>query len=331
MKNIYFILLLAVSSSFYSQQASTLAVHDTRSTNDLPSTYHNEVKAEFKLKGVVGIPGDNTYSGMLTIAPWSDDSGGKIHQMNFNADGIFYRNAFQSSNWGSWNKILTQDVNGNVGIGTLGSAESKLDINANGSIPIIRGNGGYIPAGIKFRDDSYTSSGQIREWAIYKGNGWLKGLGFMRYDAVNACGSGICDVPLILLDDGNVHIGTPQKSLTVRSKVEIWDNVKVDAKLEAKEVKVTQAPTADFVFADTYELPKLEDVEKHIKKSKHLPEIASAKEMEKEGVNIGEFQIKLLQKIEELTLYSIEQNKQIKFLLERVEKLESISNDKKTN
>lgn len=80
--------------------------------------------------------------------------------------------------------------------------------------------------------------------------------------------------------------------------------------MEAKEVKVTLSPTVDFVFEENYSLPKLEDVEKHIKEKKHLPEIAS-KEMEKEGVNVGEFQIKLLQKIEELTLYSIEQNKQL--------------------
>lgn len=128
-------------------------------------------------------------------------------------------------------------------------------------------------------------------------------------------------------------------------------NVAVSGKLEATEVKVTQSPTADFVFEETYDLPKLEDVEKHIKERKHLPEIASAKEMEKDGVNVGEFQIKLLQKIEELTLYTIEQNKlnkiqteeiknqkekikqleqenqQIKSLLERVERLEK----KKTN
>ena len=62
----------------------------------------------------------------------------------------------------------------------------------------------------------------------------------------------------------------------------------------------------------------MEAVEKHIKEKKHLPEIASAKEMEKEGLNIGEFQIKLLQKIEELTLYSIEQSKQIKKLQEEI-------------
>ncbi|MDP9960364.1 hypothetical protein [Chryseobacterium lathyri] len=93
-------------------------------------------------------------------------------------------------------------------------------------------------------------------------------------------------------------------------------NALIHGKFEAKEVKVTLTPTADFVFENEYHLPKLEDVEKHIKEKKHLPEIASAKVMEKDGVNIGEFQIKLLQKIEELTLYSIEQNKQIKKLQE---------------
>lgn len=51
--------------------------------------------------------------------------------------------------------------------------------------------------------------------------------------------------------------------------------------------------------------------------------------MEKEGVNIGEFQIKLLQKIEELTLYSIEQNKQIKLLQEENKTLKSQSDDLK--
>ncbi|WP_228463864.1 MULTISPECIES: hypothetical protein [Chryseobacterium] len=91
-------------------------------------------------------------------------------------------------------------------------------------------------------------------------------------------------------------------------------NALLNGKFEAKEIKVSLTPTADFVFAKDYNLPKLEDVEKHIKEKKHLPEIASAKVMEQEGVNVGEFQIKLLQKIEELTLYSIEQNKQIKEL-----------------
>ncbi|WP_228457574.1 hypothetical protein [Chryseobacterium mucoviscidosis] len=113
-------------------------------------------------------------------------------------------------------------------------------------------------------------------------------------------------------------------------------NVAITNKLEAKEIKVTLTPTADFVFEKEYGLPKLEEVEKFVKENKHLPEIASAKEMEKEGVNVGEFQIKLLQKIEELTLYSIDLNKKnkeqealiksqtdiLKSLNERLEKIE---------
>ena len=93
-------------------------------------------------------------------------------------------------------------------------------------------------------------------------------------------------------------------------------------KLEAKEVKVTLTPTADFVFEEKYDLPKLENVEKFIKENKHLPEVASAKEMEKEGVNVGEFQIKLLQKVEELTLYTIEQNKINQEQGKKIEELE---------
>ena len=130
----------------------------------------------------------------------------------------------------------------------------------------------------------------------------------------------IAVTPFIIKGNGNVGINTsnPLYKLDVNGKASFSDNVKVDAKFEAKEIKVTLTPTADFVFAEGYDLPKLEDVEKHIKEKKHLPEIASAKEMEKEGVNVGEFQIQLLQKIEELTLYTIEQNKRIKELEQQI-------------
>nr|WP_174647566.1 hypothetical protein [Flavobacterium davisii] len=108
------------------------------------------------------------------------------------------------------------------------------------------------------------------------------------------------------------------KDIAERFKISGKGDASLQGKLEAKELKITTTPTADFVFAENYNLPKLEEVEKHLKEKKHLPEIASAKEMEKEGVNVGEFQIKLLQKIEELTLYVIEQNKKIKELETRL-------------
>jgi len=77
-------------------------------------------------------------------------------------------------------------------------------------------------------------------------------------------------------------IGTVTKTLEYKNA---FGNVMMNGKLEAKEVKVTLTPTADFVFKENYKLPKLEDIENHIKEKKHLPEIASAELMEKEGVN----------------------------------------------
>ncbi|CAI9684237.1 hypothetical protein [Elizabethkingia anophelis] len=119
------------------------------------------------------------------------------------------------------------------------------------------------------------------------------------------------------LDSGNGGTGglrfftREAGQLTEKMMIAPNGNISVSNKLEAREIKVTTTPTADFVFEDSYQLPNLESVEKHIKEKKHLPEIASAAEMQKEGVNIGNFQIKLLQKIEELTLYQIQLNKEV--------------------
>ena len=71
---------------------------------------------------------------------------------------------------------------------------------------------------------------------------------------------------------------------------------------------------ADFVFEEDYALRPLSELDRFVKENKHLPEIAPAAQMVKEGVNTGEFQIQLLQKIEELTLYVIAQEKRIEAL-----------------
>ena len=85
----------------------------------------------------------------------------------------------------------------------------------------------------------------------------------------------------------------------------------VNGKIRAKEIKV-ETGWSDFVFEDDYDLPTLEAVEKFIKTNKHLPEIPSAKEVEENGVELGKMHSKLLQKIEELTLYIIDQDKKMK-------------------
>ena len=98
--------------------------------------------------------------------------------------------------------------------------------------------------------------------------------------------------------------------------------VRVDGKIIAKEVEVKLDVWADYVFKKNYKLRTLEEVEKHIQENGHLPNIPSASEVEKNGINIGEMNTKLLEKIEELTLYSIEQNKLIKEQQKRIEALE---------
>ena len=85
----------------------------------------------------------------------------------------------------------------------------------------------------------------------------------------------------------------------------------VDGSLKVKDLRVTLTDWSDFVFDDGYRLMPLGEVERYIDANRHLPDIPSAKEVEEEGVNVGEMNKLLLQKVEELTLYIIDLQKQI--------------------
>lgn len=98
----------------------------------------------------------------------------------------------------------------------------------------------------------------------------------------------------------------------------------VKGKVIAEELKVQVYPWADFVFEDHYKLPTLTAVEKHIKAKGHLQDIPSAQDVEKNGINIGEMDAKLLQKIEELTLYVIAKQEKINNQKARLAKLEAL-------
>ena len=94
-------------------------------------------------------------------------------------------------------------------------------------------------------------------------------------------------------------------------------NAIVDGTVKSNEVIVEVFDVPDYVFAPDYELRSLEDTKKYIQENQHLPEIPSAAELEANGMELGVMNLKLLKKIEELTLHQIE-------LLERLKKLESI-------
>jgi len=114
---------------------------------------------------------------------------------------------------------------------------------------------------------------------------------------------------LSVLNNGNVLIGQTGSTGQPGQKNSAY-KLDVAGGVRANSI-VVNVTGADFVFKPAYKLAPLTTVEKYITQNHHLPEIASAKEMQQNGLDLGENQVKLLQKVEELTLYMIEKDKQL--------------------
>ena len=201
--------------------------------------------------------------------------------MRFNTDRSKY-----VFNIDGTNRMLIQS-DGNVGIGLL-SPIGRLHVNGGALIVGVGTSESARAANVlKFGDNSYVKIGE-----------WQKDnmLSFSAH-SYNFC-------------LGNVGIGTtnPQYRLDVAGKI------------RAKEL-IIETTGADFVFADNYKLRPLSEVKAFIEENKHLPEIKSAQEMQQNGVGVNELQTQLLQKIEELTLYLIQQEQTIQDLRQEVEQL----------
>lgn len=110
---------------------------------------------------------------------------------------------------------------------------------------------------------------------------------------------------MVLDENGNLGIGTsnPDEKLTVKGKIHT-EEVIIDLKI----------PAPDYVFEKNYPIKSLDELERYIKRYKHLPDIPSAVEFQRKGLSVSEMNMKLLQKVEELTLYVIKLHKEIEVL-----------------
>jgi hypothetical protein len=182
-------------------------------------------------------------------------------------------------------------ASGNVGIGTATPA-FKLDVQG--------GNAGIYNTGAPTQL-AIGSSAPGKTYLALNTSADAGGYGLIQ--TVSASGSAYGNT-VINPNSGNVLIG----QLTQGNSAYMLD---VNGTARAKAI-IVNTTGADFVFDHSYHLSSLSSLKKYIDRNHHLPEITSAKEMQANGLNVGDNQIKLLQKVEELTLYLIDKDNALK-------------------
>ncbi len=297
---LFFLIILILSASIYNQQVNGQTLYIPGGSNGI---------------------GNNTLDSNVGVGT-SNTRGDKFH---VNTGGQFFR----AANWGigvadaGWRNtlILSNSYNycemfnndgrpivlqipngGNVGIGTYSPSNQQgwgrvLDVNGSNHSKILA-----------------TADGETYRTGMYAHQSWHGGGGFIGTESTHNLFLITGYSPkMAILTNGNVLIGKTTQ-LNTEFKLD------VDGKIRANEI-VVNTTGADFVFDPSYKLRTLSELETFIRTNKHLPDIAPAKDMQENGVSAGEMQAKLLQKVEELTLYVIEQSKLMEALKMENDKL----------
>jgi len=220
-------------------------------------------------------------------------------------------------------------MSGNVGIGT-GNPVEKLTVNGNLSIIGNRFIGSsyatlsqqYSSAAAIFGYNSIADSANNVRMIIKNTNAtvgadairmdYTQGISFHTLVGSVTGGTAFSSERMRITTSGNVGIGTtnPDQLLTVNGTI------------HSKAVVVDLSVVPDYVFKPSYKLRTLAYIKKYVDQNSHLPEVPSAVEIQKNGLNVGNMNTILLKKVEELTLYLIEKDKEIQLLQTRVKKLE---------
>lgn len=183
-------------------------------------------------------------------------------------------------------------------VNTLGNPS---DIVVHIKVRSINYNAGFTPVTSGNTGNDLTVNSFLPmtdDWNLYVGSPYSSAPGVL---AIKALGNGY------------VGIGTasPQSELAVKGTI------------TTQKIKVTQTGWADYVFDSSYRLSPITEVAAYINRHKHLPEVPAADSVTKQGADLGDTQVLLLKKIEELTLYMIDQNKKLEQQNSTIEKLQT--------
>lgn len=335
-------------------QSKLDVVGEIRSTNSGSNLYWAYMKANWAENNVfeLGLSGhkllttDNYYYGSA-LNFWTSDA----KRMTINSDG--------NVGIGTTSPQATLDVNGSAIIAGSGNTLTLKKSNnvpalafqgVTGASTIIEGGDDYLTAWLGGdRRMTILSDGNVgigtsapgAKQEIYLANGGKNqfrlntGFNGGNYIDINPFITGINNGGFSISQNGSIRFvidNSGNGNVGIGTTDPQGYKLAVAGKIRATEIKVEALPWPDYVFSSSYKLPDLEATEQFIRENKHLPGIPSAKEVEKDGVNLGEMNSKLLQKIEELTLHLIEKDKQIQNLQDGLRQMnEKLDNLIQTN